>query len=276
MRERGIMGKTKATGTKEWAAHGINIQTGCEHGCLYCYANANAIRYKRVARGEWKNIVPKEAKDLSRRFKGTVMFPTAHDITPKNIGACGLAIGKILAAGNKILIVSKPHLACIQELCSNRLIQRFKENVLWRFTIGTYDDVELSFWEPDAPSFNERMQALAHAFSHDFKTSVSCEPLLTYDVQGTWKLVQLLRPFVTDSIWIGRANHLKARLTLNCPDQDLAKEKAVRLLRTWDNDAVKRLYEWFQVVAEEPLVRWKNSIKETVGIKINPEVGMDV
>ena len=27
-----------ATGTREWAASNVNIQDGCEHDCLYCYA----------------------------------------------------------------------------------------------------------------------------------------------------------------------------------------------------------------------------------------------
>jgi len=36
------------TGTQEWAASNVNIQDGCEHDCLYCYAKIMAIRYKRA------------------------------------------------------------------------------------------------------------------------------------------------------------------------------------------------------------------------------------
>ena len=36
-----------AHGTGEWAAGNVNIQNGCEHNCLYCYAKAMAIRFRR-------------------------------------------------------------------------------------------------------------------------------------------------------------------------------------------------------------------------------------
>ena len=32
-------------GTAEWAKYNLNCQSGCSHGCLYCYAQAQAQRF---------------------------------------------------------------------------------------------------------------------------------------------------------------------------------------------------------------------------------------
>ena len=49
------MSKKTVSGTKEWASTGVNVMTGCVHGCLYCYASASAFRFDRVKPGEWGN-----------------------------------------------------------------------------------------------------------------------------------------------------------------------------------------------------------------------------
>lgn len=38
--------KRTGTGTAEWAEVNVNICRGCVNNCLYCYAAANAKRYK--------------------------------------------------------------------------------------------------------------------------------------------------------------------------------------------------------------------------------------
>ena len=66
--------------------------------------------------------------------KGRIMFPTTHDITPETLEECVTFIHKLLAPGNKILIVSKPHLECIKRICNE--FSQYKEDILFRFTIG--------------------------------------------------------------------------------------------------------------------------------------------
>ena len=68
---------------------------------------------------------------------------------------------KLLAAGNEVLIVTKPHLECVERLC--RELAAYKEKIVFRFTIGAMDDELLAFWEPGAPAFAERLAALKHA-----------------------------------------------------------------------------------------------------------------
>lgn len=267
--------KTRATGTREWATHSRNLQLGCEHNCIYCYASANAVRYKKCAKANWDKPVPLGKLDpnkFNKKLNGTIMFPTTHDITPKNIDACEDAIEWMLVAENKLLIVSKPHFECIKRLCDNLVIKNHRADVLFRFTIGTTVQGDLDFWEPGAPSFIERMRALAYANVNGFKTSVSCEPLLTQDIPGTKRLVEQLRPFVNDAIWLGRANQLKARLTLNEADE-LAHKTAVILEHIWGKNNVERLYALYK---DDPIIKWKNSVKEMVGLPLNDEIGKDV
>jgi DNA repair photolyase len=107
------------TGTQEWAASNVNIQDGCEHDCLYCYAKTMAIRFKRATPASWKRPQFRQ-HDLDRGFtrrSGRIMFPTAHDITDQNIDECLAVLDRMLAAGNDLLIVSKPRLSCAKRLC---------------------------------------------------------------------------------------------------------------------------------------------------------------
>ena len=148
-------GGKKAFGTREWAAVNVNIQTGCEHDCLYCYAKCMGIRFGRTATGKWKT--PRLRRNMVekgyRKRRGTIMFPTTHDITQANLDACLVVLKKMLAAGNDLLVVSKPHLECVKRLCNE--LDAYKNRILFRFTIGSADATVLSFWEPHAPAYVE-------------------------------------------------------------------------------------------------------------------------
>ena len=136
------------------------------------------------------------------------MFPTSHDITPQFLEECVTVLRKLLAAGNEVLIVTKPHLECIERLC--RELAAYKEKIVFRFTIGAMDDELLRFWEPGAPAFAERLAALKHAHEQGFRTSVSAEPML--DVPHAVELYETLVPFVTDTIWFGKMNDVRKRV----------------------------------------------------------------
>ena len=165
-------------GTREWANHNENIISGCSHDCRYCYAKSMAIRFRRKTVGTWNEEKVNTVK-LSKRFQkrdGRIMFPTSHDIIPENLDACLLFLGKILGAGNEVLIVSKPHIECVKILCER--LSEYRRQILFRFTIGSANNDTLRFWDQHAPGFEERLESLAYAHRMGFATSVSCEPLL--------------------------------------------------------------------------------------------------
>lgn len=195
------MSKTK--GTKEWAIKNINFSKGCSNACRYCYARRMANRFGWKLWNDWPNMENKDKIALKKFQKstGTIMIPSSHDITPKNVHIAKKVIKNLLVAGNNILIVSKPNLEVIRELSD--YISKFKDQVLWRFTIGTLNDDKREFWEPGAPSIQERLTVLKEMSTSCWSTSVSIEPFLDNKVDD---LIKVINPFVSDTIWIGPMN----------------------------------------------------------------------
>ncbi|MFA5130589.1 MAG: hypothetical protein WC477_06815 [Patescibacteria group bacterium] len=174
-------------------------------------------------------------------------------------------ITNILKADNDILIVSKPHLDCIKAIC-DRFVD-WKDRILFRFTIGAMNDDVLGYWEPGAPKFAERLASLQYAFENGYKTSVSCEPML--DSRNMSHLFNALKPFVTDSIWIGKMNNVERRVKVE-NDEDRKMVDAIIAGQT-DN----KIWIIYNNLRNEPKVRWKESIKAVVGLELPKEAGLD-
>ncbi len=192
----------RITGTKEWAVANENCISGCRNNCVYCYAKLMAIRYKRTTEETWKNEQPR-LNVKPRLHKGTVMFPTTHDLHVDSAYTWLPFLERLIELGNKILIVSKPEYATIQLICEKFADK--KDQIEFRFTIGTYDDEVRKYWEPNAPSIYERQKSLITAYRVGFKTSISMEPCLM-DYPQEFALA--LKKYVTGDIWIGCMNHV--------------------------------------------------------------------
>lgn len=247
------------TGTNEWAASTVNCVRGCSHGCWYGYCRANAARFKQRKPEEWTREEIDELA-VNRRFglrDGRVMLPSSHDITPGTVGAVTAIACNLLAAGNELLIVSKPHLECIEQLVA-AMRPGWKQWVTFRFTIGSTRDDVLRLWEPGAPPFWERMEALRFVREEGFKVGVSIEPML----EDPREVIAAVTPFVDDTIWLGRANQLMARLKLNKAPAEVM-EAAKALLKEQTDDWCLELYRRWK---NHPRVRFKDSIKRVVGL----------
>lgn len=257
-------------GTYEWAETTLNIINGCAHNCKYCFSKEMAIRFKRKEPQSWKeeelNMHQFNATIPSK--KGAIMFPSTHDITPDNFKYTLPYLMRVLKTGNKVLLVTKPHLECIQQICDN--CTEFKDKLLFRFTIGSINDEVLTFWEPYAPLYDERKKSLIYAFENGFQTSVSCEPMLDSNVEA---VVLDLQKYVTDAIWIGKMNFVLRRLRVNgCLDPE-TEQRAVQLLEEQNDESIRALYERLKI---NPLIKWKDSIKKVVGIETPSISGQDI
>jgi len=264
-----VSGKKPIRGTREWAVAEINCCRGCPHGCRYCYARYDLVeRQGVIPAGQWFHCrVNEEEVEKSRPlYPGQVMFPSAHDIVPDNLEACLRLLKKILAAGNRVLVVSKPHLACIQRLCAELADSR--KQLLFRFTITARNEKILTFWEPYAPGYAERKACLEYAFAQGFSTSVSVEPML--DTADVAAMVHELLPFINHSIWLGKMNKIARRVA--CDSKEMQQEIA-RIEQGQTDGQLHRLYRELRATPE---VRWKESIKEVVGLKPASEPGLDV
>ncbi|MCK5608826.1 hypothetical protein KAR91_43540, partial [Candidatus Pacearchaeota archaeon] len=194
-------------------------------------------------------------------------FPSTHDLHLDHIPYILPFLEKLLSPGNKVLIVSKPHPEVIRTICNS--FPQYKEQILFRFTIGSAYDVILKFWEPGAPSFQKRGSALMHAFDLGFKTSISCEPMLDEYIGD---VVHSLRAFVTDSIWLGKMNDPTSRLKINGHSNIPSEFKDG--IRYWMND--KNIFDLYERYHDDPLIKWKESIKKVIGLKMSEEKGMDI
>ena len=263
----------KISGTKEWAASNENIQFGCPHQCRYCFSKAMSIRHKKIDIDKWHQPIIRQDK-INKKFgkrKGTIMFPSTHDITPENIDIVIPFLRRMLEAGNKVLIVSKPWADCISELCI--ALEEFKSQIIFRFTIGSINDSVLSFWEPGAPNFLQRFMSLRLAHNLGFNTSVSCEPMLDGD---TGKLLGRLYPYITDSIWFGKMNNL-GRIAINGHTD--AKTKAeIEKIKTYQSDEnTKKFHDnVVDYFGNDLKIKWKESIKEVVGLDLAKDKGLDI
>ena len=258
----------RSHGTSEWSVKTINCCTGCSHDCLYCYAKEMAVRFRQVTADIWwhERIRQKDVARFYKKFDGQVMFPSSHDITPNNLNACEIVLDRLLNAGNRVLVVSKPHLTCIESLCT--LFKWHRENIIFRFSIGATDAAILSYWEPNAPAYDERKKCLEYAYSAGFRTSVSVEPMLdSANIDG---LISDLSPYVTDAIWIGKMNHL-GRLEKG---SDMVLRRAIETIGLGQTDSViKAIYQRYK---DNPLIKWKKEIKKVVGIPIPKINGLDI
>jgi DNA repair photolyase len=234
-------GRKITSGTKEWADNNVNLIDGCSHDCRYCYAKKMAVRFGRKSPDTWREMVVRE-HDVKRgygRRKGRIMFPTSHDIVPDEpyFTACMTVLEKLLRAKNSVLVTTKPHLKVVEHICTQ--FKDYRDQIQFRFTITSIDDALLSFWEPGAPKLAERLAALKHAYGSGFKTSISIEPCLDADPRA---LVSAVKPFVTESIWLGSMNYNGKH-----PSNDIP--------------TLKKWVTWF---GQEPFIRFKDSIKGKV------------
>jgi hypothetical protein len=82
-------------------------------------------------------------------------------------------------------------------------------------------------------------------------------------------LVEELSPHTTHSIWIGKMNKISQRVDMQYPGMD----KEIQRIRIGQKD--QKIIEIYNTLKGNPLVRWKESIKEIVGLELLHEAGLD-
>lgn len=244
------------SGTKEWADYNVNCFKGCANDCRYCYAKMMALRFGRATEDTWKNMVLREdvVNKNFRKYGGRVMFPSSHDIVdiPGVKEACFSVLRRLLEAGNEVLVTSKPSFSIVSEMLDE--FSGFRDNMQFRFTITSSDDALLSFWEPNAPPYRERLESLILAYKEGFKTSVSIEPFLDCDPVP---LYHELIPYVTESIWIGPMNHIRVK--------NLTLEEMPEYERIKEAKRVENLQKIYDRLVDEPKIRFKDSMMNKLG-----------
>lgn len=227
----------------DWTNKGLNLVEGCQHGCRYCYGKAMSIKFRHKSSTHWDKptICAKRLGMEHKKTKEVVQFPSMHDIHPENLSECVFFLKRYLSVGNKVLIVSKPHKECIERLCKE--LGPYKNQIEYRFTIGSTDSGVLKFWEPHAPDYDKRLHSLKHAFEQGYVTSVSGEPMLDNAIE---KVVEATLPFVRTQVWIGLPNRLLYRMKVNGFEDADSLEKANDLLGWLSDDRIIEIYNRYK------------------------------
>ena len=259
--------KRSGTGTKEWAEVTENIQRGCANNCLYCYAAYNANRFGQRKRSEWarEELTGRANMHTYSSRDGVIMFPSSHDITPFNVDYFTDIAALILAKNNRLLIVSKPRRYCIDRLTA--VLAQWRRQILFRFTIGAIDEKLTTLWEPGAPHPMDRLASLSDAEARGFDTSVSIEPMLA-GVEETLRVVENVSIYNPETIWIGKMNKIRLRVSIRTPDIINAID------RIEDQQRDSEILRLYHALKDVPTIRWKDSIKTVLqgnGIEVAHE-----
>jgi DNA repair photolyase len=252
----------KKTGTREWSVKSLNRRVGCKNNCRYCWAAHDAIhRWGYVeSRSEWTQPRPNKSREKPYWVPGVIMYPTTHDIAREHVRGDIEYLKSWLELDNRILIVSKPSFNVISTMTKE--LKKYKEQLEFRFSIGSMNNDALSFWEPEAPSFAERMRSAEIAFVSKYNVSISCEPYLDESIVP---LVRLMTHISNGEIWIGMMNEIDKRVdTSGWSEEQLYWMKRLRAVHT--REYVQFIHDTFK---NEERVRWKDSIKDLLGL---PEV----
>ena len=184
------------------------------------------------------------------------MFPSSHDIVdiPEIKKACFTVLGNLLQADNEVLVTTKPNPSVIKEIINE--FDKYRDNIQFRFTITSRYNERLSFWEPNAPNFQDRFESLVLSYNEGFKTSVSIEPFLD---NNPVPLVHELASYVTESIWVGPMNHMPRK---NIRAEDVKEYDRVREIKRKEN--LEKIYNALQ---DFPKIRFKDSMLIKLGLQ---------
>ncbi|MBN2030528.1 radical SAM protein [bacterium] len=161
----------------------INPYTGCQHGCIYCYARF-MIKYTHH-QTEWGSFIDVKIngpevlkKQLTKLSRGLVSLSTVTD--PYQASENRYQITR------KILIELLKHRFPVSILTKSNLVLRdidvlkqFDQNACEvGFSINTLDENIRNHFEPHAPSIQKRIESLKILHKEGIKTWVFLAPIL--------------------------------------------------------------------------------------------------
>lgn len=192
-----------------------NTGFACKHQCTYCYILPMDRRFNRDPTiVDMEDEFPLDKSQVNKAWRktdkrGVYFFPSSHDIFVENMVDYVTVCEKMVMARHSIMFVTKPSLASITEYIrlvkESKYCQQLMANTATWITITSDDDDVLKVFEPNAASYQERVECLKLLYKNGFRTAIMCEPYLT-DPRFVFKLTQWVRY----AIAIGPLNYSSA------------------------------------------------------------------
>jgi DNA repair photolyase len=196
---------------REYGELALNIYTGCNHGCTYCYARKMSERYtsKDCISGfgspkPRNDIIESVKKQLSNgKIKGRIIhlcfscdpYPAEIDTTPTRD-----IISAIKESGNHVQILTKGGIR------AERDFDLLDDKDFFGVTYTGYGTGYLFIPSPEEPNTappSERLASLDKAHKLGIKTWMSCEPVL--DEQDIYTIIECAG--YVDLFKIGKLNY---------------------------------------------------------------------
>jgi DNA repair photolyase len=165
----------------------LNPYSGCDHGCVYCYATS-------YARSDFSRCTPNKQlsklEDEASKLRGEIVFisnssdpyPTVED---KN-GVTRTCLETLSKQDCRIQIVTKSSLVT-RDI---DLLKRIPSVV--SLTITTDDDQTAKMIEPNAPPPSDRLKAVEKLVQDGVPTTVRIDPIIPFVNDKPEKLVKTL------------------------------------------------------------------------------------
>jgi DNA repair photolyase len=194
---------------REYAKLACNLYTGCDHGCLYCYAPA----IRRMTRDEYKKPIPR--RNILKEFEKECK---KHYNTEKAILFCFMTDPYNSAEDDyritrEALKIALKHKIPIKILTKSTtvlndidVIKKFKKHISIGVTLTFDNNIDSEKWEPEASYPFERIETLKKLKNEGVYTWASFEPVIDIN-QSIGMLIKAL-PYV-DHYKIGKINNFK-------------------------------------------------------------------
>ncbi len=208
---------------REYSPLGLNIYTGCDHGCTYCYNRRFGMHPPKPR----KYLVGDLMKQLeSERITEQVHISFIGDPycieEYRHHWMTRQVLEILLKHQVPVQILTKGGSRCLRDL---DLFREFKY-IKVGSTLTFETVIDSTFWEPGAADPGDRLDTLAVLAAHGIRTWVSMEPVIS--PEQSFRLITRSLPFV-DEYKVGRWNHDVRAETIGWR---IFGEKVVRLLRS--------------------------------------------
>jgi len=165
----------------------FNPYTGCDHGCVYCYASSYIPQFAKCR--PKKGLLQRLQREAEKLKGETVSIANSSDPYPRMEATAGLTRRRleILAENNcRIQIITKSNLV----IRDDDLLSKTPSTVA--LTITTDDAEVAKLLEPNAPPPNERLSAAEDLVGKGIPVSVRIDPVIPLVNDQPEKLVAAL------------------------------------------------------------------------------------
>lgn len=165
----------------------LNPYTGCDHGCVYCYASSYIPRFASCR--PKSGLLERLHREVTQLKGEIVSISNSSDPYPRLEATAGLTRRclEILAESNcRIQIITKSNLV----IRDGDLLSRAPSTVA--LTITTDEEEVAKLLEPTAPPPAERINAVEDLIGRDISVSVRIDPIIPFVNDKPERLVAIL------------------------------------------------------------------------------------